>query len=119
MFSYVFGLLSHSAEKSSQFPVLAFSSGPTNSMRGAAHLSRNQDAIVVDIGGTTTDVGVLVNGFPRPASTRVNCGGVTTNFRMPDVLSIALGGGSIVSNEGIEVFMYIRIGSIYFYKALH
>ena len=72
-------------------------------MRGAAHLSQNQDAIVVDIGGTTTDVGVLVSGFPRPASTRVNCGGVTTNFRMPDVFSIALGGGSIVSNAGAKV----------------
>ncbi|CAB3981430.1 Hydantoin utilization A [Paramuricea clavata] len=91
-----------SAEKSSQFPVLTFSSGPTNSMRGAAFLSRNQDAIVVDIGGTTTDVGVLVNGFPRPASFRVKCAGVMTNFRMPDVFSCALGGGSIVSNEGKE-----------------
>jgi N-methylhydantoinase A/oxoprolinase/acetone carboxylase beta subunit len=72
-------------------------------MRGAAFLSRNQDAIVVDIGGTTTDVGVLVNGFPRPASFRVKCAGVMTNFRMPDVFSCALGGGSIVSNEGKEV----------------
>ena len=72
-------------------------------MRGAAFLSQNKDAIVVDIGGTTTDVGVLINGFPRPASTRVKCGGVVTNFHMPDVLSIALGGGSIVSCEGTKV----------------
>ncbi|XP_028393299.1 uncharacterized protein LOC114517702 [Dendronephthya gigantea] len=91
-----------SAEKSSQFPVLTFSSGPTNSMRGAAFLSGNEDAIVVDIGGTTTDVGVLMNGFPRPASTRVRCGGVVTNFRMPDVFSFALGGGSIVSGEKLK-----------------
>jgi N-methylhydantoinase A/oxoprolinase/acetone carboxylase beta subunit len=102
----IFDLFIDSAEKSSQFPVLTFSSGPTNSMRGAAHLSQNQDAIVVDIGGTTTDVGVLVAGFPRPASTRVKCGGVTTNFRMPDVFSIALGGGSIVSNEGVKVYLH-------------
>lgn len=54
-----------------EFPVLTFSSGPTNSMRGAAHLSKLKDAIVVDIGGTTTDVGVLCNGFPRQSSTRV------------------------------------------------
>ena len=72
-------------------------------MRGAAFLSKNQDAIVVDIGGTSTDIGVLVNGFPRASSTRVNCGGVMTNFRMPDVFSIALGGGSIVSMEGSKV----------------
>lgn len=53
------------------FPILTFSSGPTNSMRGAAFLSGLSDAIVVDIGGTTTDVGVLRNGFPREASTHV------------------------------------------------
>lgn len=40
-------------------------------MRGAAHLSSLKDAIIVDIGGTSTDVGVLMNGFPRGASSRV------------------------------------------------
>ncbi|XP_048586252.1 uncharacterized protein LOC116614454 isoform X2 [Nematostella vectensis] len=65
-------------------------------MRGAAHLSNLTDAIVIDIGGTTTDIGVLMKGFPRLASTRVKVGGVNTNFRMPDVISIALGGGSLV-----------------------
>ena len=54
-----------------QYPVHTFSSGATNSMRGAVHLSSLKDAVVVDIGGTSTDVGVLVNGFPREASTRV------------------------------------------------
>ena len=34
-------------------------------------LSGNKDGIVVDIGGTTTDVGVLVKGFPREASSQV------------------------------------------------
>ena len=51
--------------------MVTFASGPTNSMRGAAFLSGLQDAIVIDIGGTTTDVGVLSGGFPRQASTRV------------------------------------------------
>lgn len=54
-----------------KFPVFTFSSGATNSMRGAAHLSSLKDAIIVDIGGTSTDVGVLMNGFPRGASSRV------------------------------------------------
>ena len=40
-------------------------------MRGAAFLSGVQDAIVIDIGGTTADVGVLKGGFPRQAATRV------------------------------------------------
>lgn len=78
------------------FPVLTFASGPTNSMRGAAFLTGIRDGIVVDIGGTTTDIGALQHGFPRQAATVVDIGGVRTNFRMPDVFSIGLGGGSLV-----------------------
>lgn len=80
-----------------RFPVLTFASGPTNSMRGAAFLTGVKDAIVIDIGGTTTDVGALQHGFPRQAATVVDVGGVRTNFRMPDVFSIGLGGGTIVT----------------------
>jgi N-methylhydantoinase A/oxoprolinase/acetone carboxylase beta subunit len=83
-----------------QYPVATFASGPTNSMRGAAFLSGEADCVVVDVGGTTTDVGVLQHGFPREATVAVEVGGVRTNFRMPDVLSIALGGGSAVRGEG-------------------
>jgi N-methylhydantoinase A/oxoprolinase/acetone carboxylase beta subunit len=82
-----------------RFPVLTFASGPTNSMRGAAFLSGIADGIVVDVGGTTTDVGSLHRGFPRPATVAVEIGGVRTNFRMPDVFSIGLGGGSLVVEE--------------------
>jgi N-methylhydantoinase A/oxoprolinase/acetone carboxylase beta subunit len=79
-----------------KFPVLTFASGPTNSMRGAAFLSGVSEAIVVDIGGTTSDVGALHKGFPRQATVAVEVGGVRTNFRMPDVFSFGLGGGSHV-----------------------
>lgn len=94
-----------SADMVKRFPVLTFASGPTNSMRGAAFLTGIKDAIVVDIGGTTSDIGALVHGFPRQASTVVDVGGVRTNFRMPDVFSIGLGGGSIVTtgDDGIAV----------------
>src|SRR5262249_534261 len=67
-----------------RYPVATFASGPTNSMRGAALLSGLEDCAVVDIGGTTSDVGVLQHGFPREASVSVDIGGVRTNFRMPD-----------------------------------
>ena len=89
-----------SAEHVERYPVLTFSSGPTNSMRGAAFLSGLKDAVVVDIGGTTTDIGVLVNGYPRESSMPVDIGGVRTNFRMPDILAIGLGGGSRVRLDG-------------------
>lgn len=84
------------AEFARRFPILTIGSGPTNSIRGAAYLAHKDNAIVVDIGGTTTDLGVLKNGFPRESSIAVEVGGVATNFRMPDILSIGLGGGSIV-----------------------
>ncbi len=86
-----------------RYPVATFASGPTNSMRGAAFLSGVADGVVIDIGGTTTDVGILVGGFPREASVVVHVGGVATNFRMPDVLSLGIGGGSLVRGHGGDV----------------
>ena len=87
------------ADFAERYPVMTFSSGPTNSMRGAAWLSGVRDGIVVDIGGTTTDVGALVGGYPRESSLPVDIGHVRTNFRMPDVVAIGLGGGSVVSTR--------------------
>ncbi|BBK34950.1 hydantoinase [Allostella sp. ATCC 35155] len=84
-------------------PVLSFASGATNSMRGAAFLSGISDAMVVDVGGTTTDIGQLRHGFPREANGIVEVGGVRTLFRMPDLLSIGLGGGSHVEDGGDRV----------------
>src|SRR5262245_5340466 len=85
-----------SLEHALRYPVLTIGSGPANSMRGAAYLTGARDAIVVDVGGTSTDVGVLAGGFPRESTTPAEIGGVRTNFRMPDLVSVALGGGSIV-----------------------
>jgi len=85
------------AEFVEKYPVLTFASGPTNSMRGAAYLSSVENALVADIGGTTTDIGMLVKGFPRESAVPVDIGGVRTNFRMPDILALGLGGGSVVS----------------------
>ncbi|KAI0795456.1 DUF917-domain-containing protein [Abortiporus biennis] len=95
------------ASAAAQLPIRTFASGPTNSMRGAAYLAGLDDhhdqtvstksTIVVDVGGTTTDVGVLLpSGFPRQAAAFIEVGGVRTNFSMADVQSIALGGGSRV-----------------------
>jgi N-methylhydantoinase A/oxoprolinase/acetone carboxylase beta subunit len=91
------------ADDAKRTPVLTVASGPTNSMRGAAFLSGMRDAIVVDVGGTTTDVGAVVRGFPREASVAVRVAGVRPNFRMPDLVSIGLGGGSLVADGGARV----------------
>ncbi|WP_435156644.1 hydantoinase/oxoprolinase N-terminal domain-containing protein [Amycolatopsis sacchari] len=84
-----------------RYPVATFASGPTNSMRGAAVLSGLDTCAVVDVGGTTSDVGVLRQGFPREATTDVSVAGIRTNFRMPDVLSIGIGGGSRVRDGAV------------------
>jgi N-methylhydantoinase A/oxoprolinase/acetone carboxylase beta subunit len=88
------------AEFVRQFPALTFASGPTNSLRGACKLTGLEDAIVIDIGGTTSDIGVLQGGFPRESNIVIEVGGVRTNFRMPDILALGLGGGSLVKDDG-------------------
>ena len=92
-----------SADFVRSYPALTFASGPTNSLRGAYKLTGLKDAIVVDIGGTTSDIGVLQNGFPRESNVIIEVGGVRTNFRMPDILAIGVGGGSIVSADGTSI----------------
>lgn len=92
-----------SGDMAAKLPIRTFSSGPTNSMRGAAFLVQNEldeAMMVVDIGGTTTDVGLLLaNGFPRQQAAHSDLAGVRMNFSCPDVKSIGLGGGSIVRND--------------------
>ena len=82
-----------SGEEAARLPIRTFSSGPTNSMRGAAFLMHGsqegskQPMMVVDIGGTTTDVGLLLeNGFPRQQAAYSELAGV----RMVGSLSIVL-----------------------------
>lgn len=93
------------AASAARIPIRTFSSGATNSMRGAAYLARHRNhgssAIVVDIGGTTSDIGVLLpSGLPRQASAYASVAGVCVNYSMPSLHSIGLGGGSIIREVG-------------------
>lgn len=92
-----------SLQMAKRYPILTIGSGPTNSIRGAAFLTGLSDCIVCDIGGTTTDFGIQSKGFPRESSLAVSIGGVETNFRMPDIISLGIGGGSIVRHENGKV----------------
>ena len=91
------------AASAAKVPIRTFSSGATNSMRGASYLSRTStqsSTIVVDIGGTTSDVGILLpSGLPRQASAYVTVAGVRVNYSMPHLHSIGLGGGSIIREK--------------------
>ena len=86
-----------------RYPVLTIGSGPTNSMRGATYLAGVMNALVVDVGGTSTDIGIISNGFPRESATAVEVGGVRTNFRMPDLVSVAIGGGTVITEGSAGV----------------
>lgn len=97
-------------EEARKAPIRTFSSGATNSMRGASFLcskeklTAGKSIMVVDVGGTTTDVGLLLpSGFPRQVSSHSIVGGVRMNFSMPHVESIGLGGGSIVRSVDGQV----------------
>ncbi len=92
-----------SIDYSIDYPILTIACGPTNSIRGASFLSGHEDAIVLDVGGTTSDVGVIKQGFPRESSLAVEIGGARTNFRMPDLNSLGLGGGTVITIEGDEI----------------
>jgi N-methylhydantoinase A/oxoprolinase/acetone carboxylase beta subunit len=109
------GTISH-ASLAAQRPIRCFSSGPTNSARGAAllagwgqtlHGSEDHDVLVIDVGGTTTDVCTLLpSGYPKQSCAFIKVSGVRTNFSMPDVHSVGLGGGSIIriiSEERVTV----------------
>jgi N-methylhydantoinase A/oxoprolinase/acetone carboxylase beta subunit len=88
-----------SIRQAMRLPVLTIGSGPSNSIRGAAELVAARAGIVVDVGGTTTDIGVLVQGLPRESYGGRIIGGVATNFRIPDVITIPIGGGTIVRRQ--------------------
>ncbi|TCP29588.1 hydantoinase/oxoprolinase-like protein [Scopulibacillus darangshiensis] len=87
-----------------KYPILTVACGPTNSLRGASYLSGKSDALVIDVGGTTTDIGVLIDSFPRESSLAVDIGEVRTNFRMPDLVSIGLGGGTVIRMKDDQTF---------------
>lgn len=86
-------------------PLLTIASGPTNSFIGAAKLAALEEAIIVDVGGTSADIGVVLNGYPRRSLGQTMIGGIPLNFRMPDVLSLPIGGGSLVrrSQTGFDI----------------
>jgi N-methylhydantoinase A/oxoprolinase/acetone carboxylase beta subunit len=82
-----------------KFPIKTIAAGPTNSAIGGALLAQHKDAIIVDIGGTSTDIAIISNGIPRKSMQSVSVGGIRIKISSPDMISIALGGGSIIEEN--------------------
>ncbi len=95
-----------SAESVVHRPIETILSGPAASLVGAKWLSGLDDFIMSDMGGTTTDVGILENGRPLVAAQGAEVGGWRTMVKAIDVKTIGLGGDSEICiglNGKIEV----------------
>lgn len=77
-------------------PIETILSGPAASLVGAAHLTGLADAVVSDIGGTTTDIGLLGQSRPAVAEDGASVGGHRTMVQAVDMSTHGLGGDSEV-----------------------
>ncbi len=80
-------------------PIETILSGPAASLIGAKHLLGSKDAVVSDIGGTTTDVAILEAGWPRIEADGASVGGFTTMVEAVAMHTFGLGGDSAVHVE--------------------
>ncbi len=85
------------AQSVAKRPIETVLSGPAASLVGARWLSGLDNFILSDMGGTTTDVGALVDGLPRVNLDGAEVGGWRTMVRAIDVRTIGLGGDSEVA----------------------
>lgn len=80
-------------------PVETIFSGPAASVAGARHLTGLADALVVDMGGTTTDTAALEQGSVRICSSGSTVSGRRTHVRALDIRTAGLGGDSLIVRE--------------------
>jgi N-methylhydantoinase A/oxoprolinase/acetone carboxylase beta subunit len=81
-------------------PIETILSGPAASVIGAQFLSHRPDFIMADIGGTTTDIAILNNGWPKLNPSGATVGGRQTLVRAIDMHTFALGGDTDVDVDG-------------------
>jgi N-methylhydantoinase A/oxoprolinase/acetone carboxylase beta subunit len=84
------------AQSVAQRPIETVLSGPAASLIGAKWLTGLDDLIMSDMGGTTTDIGVLLGGRPKIAEQGAEVGGWRTMVKAIDIKTIGLGGDSEV-----------------------
>ncbi|MDO4541566.1 MAG: hydantoinase/oxoprolinase family protein, partial [Bacillota bacterium] len=75
-------------------PIETILSGPAASIIGANFLSDTENGIVLDMGGTTTDIAVLKNGMPRLDKEGAKVGGWRTRVEAVEATTYGLGGDS-------------------------
>jgi len=78
-------------------PVETILSGPAASVCGAQFLSGLQNGLVVDIGGTTSDIALMIDGQPVVANKGARVGEWSTNVGAVDIETVGLGGDSVIA----------------------
>jgi len=87
-------------------PVESIYSGPAASILGALAQSEPEDSyIVVDIGGTTTDIGLVLDGSPLLSSKGAQIGYFLTHIRSLAIRSVSIGGDSSIINSNGEIII--------------
>ena len=81
-------------------PVETLACGPAASVMGGLALAAEKDSLVIDMGGTTTDIAIIEGGVPRKASEGVDVGRWKTFVKGLSVRSFGLGGDSAVRFDG-------------------
>jgi N-methylhydantoinase A/oxoprolinase/acetone carboxylase beta subunit len=88
-------------DKSIEMPVETIFSGPAASIMGVMALTQaGQTSVVVDIGGTTTDLALILSGKPLLSSKGARVDSLLTHVRAFSVKSVAIGGDSAVNVAG-------------------
>jgi N-methylhydantoinase A/oxoprolinase/acetone carboxylase beta subunit len=85
-----------SADMAKERPVETILSGPAASVAGARHLTGLKSALVVDMGGTTTDTAALADGMVSVCATGSNIGGHKTHVKALEIRTTGLGGDSLI-----------------------
>ena len=85
-------------------PVESIFSGPAASLVGAAHLTKNNACVSIDVGGTSTDISMIVDGIPKISESGAVVGGWKTMVRAIQMNTSALGGDSHVwISQGLKI----------------
>jgi N-methylhydantoinase A len=90
------------AHEASRKPVLLVASGPTGGVMGSLQLAQSlgeRNVITTDMGGTSFDVAIIVDGKALVSATH-EAGGFHLNSPMVDIRAVGAGGGSIARVEG-------------------
>lgn len=91
-----------SSTMAKQRPVETILSGPAASVAGAIHLTGITDALVVDMGGTTTDTAAVADGQVSLNQSGSNVGGHRTHVKALEIRTAGLGGDSSIAFEAGE-----------------